>query len=267
MTRFNRFTKACKSALILAAITGFGFTAEDCPGQPTPSNHQGLKVQPICLDTGVLPPNNAWLCGQTLNLECGTQSLVDLYVQAQDTVCQDLGLKLEQSIFVKAGTYQVNAQADADGDGVHSPYCSATLELEDTQPPVITSNSVVELWPPNHKFHTVNIDDCVKVKDACDDDLDIAFISLTSDEGENGQGDGNTSSDVQFTDCQNLALRSERQGGSDGRVYSAKWRATDDSGNITEGICKIVVPHSQGKGGQAVDSGAAYQLDFSSTCN
>jgi len=56
-----------------------------------------------------------------------------------------------------------------------------------------------------------------------------------------------------------VQLRSERQGGSNGRVYKLGWKATDDSGNETEGKCVVVVPHDQ-SGREAIDDGAADEM-------
>jgi hypothetical protein len=56
-----------------------------------------------------------------------------------------------------------------------------------------------------------------------------------------------------------VQLRSERQGGSNGRVYTLGWTAVDDSGNETDGECVVSVPHDQG-GEEAVDDGPAYEV-------
>ncbi len=52
-------------------------------------------------------------------------------------------------------------------------------------------------------------------------------------------------------DLRSFALRSERQGGGDGRVYRVNW--ADDAG--VTGSCEFDVPHDQGPAHGAVDSG------------
>jgi hypothetical protein len=54
-------------------------------------------------------------------------------------------------------------------------------------------------------------------------------------------------------------LRSERQGGSNGRVYTITFKVTDASGNSTTATAKVVVDHSQ-NGSGAVDDGPHYTV-------
>jgi len=74
----------------------------------------------------------------------------------------------------------------------------------------------------------------------------------------NDTGDGNTEPDI-ILGCDEVQLRSERRGPSNGRVYRLGWRAADDAGNETEGECVVTVPHDQ-SGREAIDDGPAYQL-------
>jgi hypothetical protein len=43
-----------------------------------------------------------------------------------------------------------------------------------------------------------------------------------------------------------IQLRSERQGGGDGRCYMIDITATDSAGNPATSSCCLVVPHDQG---------------------
>ncbi len=112
------------------------------------------------------------------------------------------------------------------------------------------------LWPPNHKYHTITGADCVV--DACDENVRVTFLSASSDEPVNAKGDGNTEPDIVLA-CDHVQLRSERQGGSNGRVYTLGWKAVDEAGNETDGECIVTVHHDQ-SGRQAVDDGPAYAL-------
>ena len=69
---------------------------------------------------------------------------------------------------------------------------SATITVEDTQPPVVRVKAEPRyLWPPNHKMHEVEIK--VRVADSCGgDDVTVELVSATSNEPDNGRGDGNT---------------------------------------------------------------------------
>ena len=85
----------------------------------------------------------------------------------------------------------------------------------------------------------------------------IFVTAVTSDEADNGRGDGNTEADINLLDDFTVELRSERQGGGDGRVYRIEYE-TDDG---ETGACEIHVPHDQGPFGGAVDSGEANRVD------
>jgi hypothetical protein len=123
------------------------------------------------------------------------------------------------------------------------------VTVSDTTPPalVVLADPMV-LWPPNHKLHEVEAH--VMVTDVCDPDPDVVLTSLTSSEPDNGTGDGDTVGDIQGadigTDDRNFLLRAERAGNGDGRVYTALYNVTDDSGNSTNGLAQVIVPHDQG---------------------
>lgn len=86
----------------------------------------------------------------------------------------------------------------------------------------------------------------------------VQIVGVTSDEPENGAGDGDTLNDIVIAaDCKSLQLRSERMGSGDGRVYTITLRVADDSGNISTTTVKVNVPKSQ-NGSTAIDSGPHY---------
>ncbi|MBW1907032.1 MAG: hypothetical protein JRJ24_17370, partial [Deltaproteobacteria bacterium] len=87
----------------------------------------------------------------------------------------------------------------------------------------------------------------------------------SSDEPVNDKGDGNTEPDI-ILSCDSVELRAERQGGSDGRVYSLEYRAVDDDGNETSGTCTVVVPHDQ-SGDEAIAQEPAYTIDQENECD
>lgn len=79
----------------------------------------------------------------------------------------------------------------------------------------------------------------------------ILMARVTSDQPLNGIGDGNTSED--FTepeiDQENgiiyLALRSERKGQGNGRIYNIIIGAADAAGNYSEAIVQIIAPRNR----------------------
>jgi len=140
-----------------------------------------------------------------------------------------------------------------------------TITVEDREAPVVTGiTDPISIWPPNHKYVTFTAEDFVLiVSDNCTDLSldDFVIAQATSDEPEdaNGSGDGSTRNDIAISpDLKKVALRSERQGKGNGRVYTLVFKVMDDSGNATETAFQVHVPHS--KKGSAVDDGPAYAV-------
>ncbi len=133
--------------------------------------------------------------------------------------------------------------------------------LPDTTPPSIEIGGMTELWPPNHKYHTFKLSDCVSVMDNVDEQMDVdelgRIISIYSDEPEEvqGNGDGNTYDDIVILSDYEFKVRSERQGTSNGRVYGVTFEISDQSGNQATATFYLGVPHDQ-SGDPPVDSGA-----------
>jgi len=130
------------------------------------------------------------------------------------------------------------------------------IVVSDTNPPTLTLvPNPSSLWPPNHKMRSVKV--VVIATDVCDSNPTVVLGSLTSSEPDNGLGDGDTSGDIQGadlgTDDRSFQLRAERSGTGTGRVYSAIYTVKDASGNSTDGLTTVVVPHDQGdeKSGKA----------------
>ena len=143
------------------------------------------------------------------------------------------------------GTHQIGLSvSDSNAPAVT---CSTTVTVQDTTPPEIrqitaTPNS---LWPPNHKMVKVKLG--VEAVDVCGS-VTSRIISVTSNEPENGVGDGNTRRDWQVTGALSLNLRAERSGKGSGRTYTIAIEATDEIGNKTTGQTIVTVPHDKGKG-------------------
>lgn len=162
------------------------------------------------------------------------------------------------------GTYTITYTSS---DGVRTSTATRTVNVVDTIPPVITLKTTpITLWPPNHKYTTVNVTDMVQsVSDSCGGTLSVSNVvvaKVTSDENENDDGDGNTTNDIVIaTNCKSVQLRSERSGNGDGRVYSVTLRIKDAAGNAGTAVFKVTVPKSQGNGGAAVDSGPKYTIN------
>ena len=113
---------------------------------------------------------------------------------------------------------------------------------ETTPPLVDVTVSPDMLWPPNHKYVTVEA--TVAVTDA-DPNATVTLFSVTSNESDNGLGDGDKPNDIVILDDFTFKLRAERSGTGDGRVYTITYEVTDFCGNSTVASAVVTVPHSQ----------------------
>ncbi len=171
------------------------------------------------------------------------------------------------------GSHTIELTVD-DGNG-ETDTDVVLITIEDTTPPIITLNPAIMLWPPNHKYVTISISQCVaEVSDACAGGIPLSAVkiaSVSSDEPEDapdGQctitdplhicfnGDGSTTSDMVIAaDCQSVNLRSERAASNNGRVYTLNLEVSDASGNVATAAFEVSVPHDQGGGSVVVDNG------------
>jgi serine protease len=129
--------------------------------------------------------------------------------------------------------------------------CQALVTVEDTTPPNIMVEVTPDcLWPPNHKM--AEIEATVTVTDVCDPNPIFLLVSIHSSEPANDKGDGNTDVDIEdasyLTDDTMFSLRSERQGGGDGRVYTIIYAGVDAHGNAAFDTAYVRVPHDRGGG-------------------
>jgi hypothetical protein len=153
----------------------------------------------------------------------------------------------------------------ATDDAGNAASCSFTVMVEDAEVPGISAiPDPMVLWPPNHKYVVIQRADLVLgVWDNCAGLAPeaVTVAKVTSDEPENvqGNGDGNTYDDIVIgPGCEYVALRKERQGSGNGRVYTIHLSVEDEAGNEGTATVEVHVPHS--KKGTAVDDGPVYEV-------
>ena len=125
--------------------------------------------------------------------------------------------------------------------------CSATVTVIDVTPPALmVSLSPDNLWPPNHQM--VDVEATVFATDNCGDPM-VVLTGISSNELDNGSGDGNTINDIQGADTGTsdfaFQLRAERSAHGEGRIYTAVYTAMDASGNMAVAENYAFVPHDQ----------------------
>ena len=123
------------------------------------------------------------------------------------------------------------------------------IKVDKKAPAVSCSVNPKGLWPPNHKLVTVNAS--VTVRDEGSGPGEFKLTSATSDEPDNGLGDGDTSNDIQGfvvgTADTSGKLRAERSGTGDGRVYTLTYEGADAAGNLANCAVLVTVSHDRGR--------------------
>jgi prepilin-type N-terminal cleavage/methylation domain-containing protein/prepilin-type processing-associated H-X9-DG protein len=141
------------------------------------------------------------------------------------------------------GTTQVTWEAvDAAGNRTTAVQ---QVTITDTQAPVVSSvrASTTTLWPPNHQMVPVT----VTVVATDNGPVPVSrIIGVTSNEPENGLGDGDTDSDWSFSAPLTVQLRAERSAQGSGRTYTLTVQTDDDAGNSTTRTLAVSVPRNQG---------------------
>lgn len=119
---------------------------------------------------------------------------------------------------------------------------TVTVAIVDATPPAVTLEaSPAVLSPPNHQFVPVAI--MTSIVDNCDPDARCVITQVTSNEPEDGLGDGDTGPDWVITGALALQLRAERSGTGPGRTYTIVVTCTDVFGNSTSRTVEVTVRH------------------------
>jgi predicted extracellular nuclease len=120
------------------------------------------------------------------------------------------------------------------------------LDLCEATPPQFDTLAVTPdtLWPANHRY--VDVSATAIVSDNFDPSPTVNLVSVTSNEPDNGEDDGNTVNDIVIVDDYEFKLRAERSGVGAGRTYTITYEATDSCGNSATASATVFVPLSQG---------------------
>jgi sugar lactone lactonase YvrE len=159
-----------------------------------------------------------------------------------------------------SGLASVSAPETIAADGIVTVHGTATdvagntsvvevTIMMDRTPPTMECETVSELaWPPNH--HLVPWVTSVVLNDLTSRSDGFVLVSVSSFDAGAGNGDGNTTGDLQgfivgTPDTSGL-VRAERSGTGGGRTYSLVYEGRDRAGNLAS--CTIVttlVPHDR----------------------
>lgn len=161
----------------------------------------------------------------------------------------DMGGETSNSVSVTATTSSSGTEYHAvytNGCGTATS-AAATLTVG-ALPTISVSLSSTLLWPANHSMRAITATVTTGGCSYCGD-LTVTLVSVTSNEADNGLGDGDTPNDVQNastgTDDRTFSVRAERSAlGAGGRTYTATYRVSDCAGNTATASATVNVPHS-----------------------
>ena len=121
------------------------------------------------------------------------------------------------------------------------------MQIDKTAPTLNLVLDKTTLWPPNHQLITVKAN--VYANDSLSGISSIVLTSITSNEPDNGLGDGDQSNDIQGAKIGTLdtefMLRAEKSGKGSGRIYTITYSAVDQVGNTTTRSAIVKVPYNQ----------------------
>jgi hypothetical protein len=169
------------------------------------------------------------------------------------------------------GVHVITLTVNDGAQGSDSDSVTITVNADVEPPTLVLADLSDELWPPNHKTTAYAVSDLVEsVSDDCSELSvdDVVFIGATSDEPDNGPGDGNTTGDVSYSvDCLEAFVRAERTGRGDGRVYQLFLAVTDGAGNTSEeAVFEVDVPHDRAHSAQDSGPEADYECVAIAPC-
>jgi uncharacterized repeat protein (TIGR01451 family) len=227
---------------------GHNFTYHLTASNSGPAAATGVTV------TDTLPANSTFVsasagCAQAAgvvtctagNLASGGSATFDIIVTAGSS-----GTSLTNTATISGN--------QSDPNGLNN---SSTVTTTLNHDPVCTAvNGGPDLWPPNHKLKLITL---TGATDADGNPLVLTITGVTQDEPINGLGDGDTSPDATVGPASNkVNLRAERSGLGDGRVYRIAFTGSDGLGGTCVGVAIVGVPHDQGGGSIAIDSGFVF---------
>jgi predicted extracellular nuclease len=149
-----------------------------------------------------------------------------------DLIDYDMSFKLD----AQDALWAPDAYRSSDHDPVIVGLC--TDEIAPTAEVTLNRDT---LWPPNHQYVTVKA--WVDAADNFDRHLTVTLVSVTSNQPDEGLGDGDMPDDIVILSDYTFKLRAERMGGDEDRVYTITYLVTDACGNSTEAWVTVTVPH------------------------
>jgi glucuronoarabinoxylan endo-1,4-beta-xylanase len=144
----------------------------------------------------------------------------------------------------KDGSYQID-YCSVDRAGNTEETQTFQINMDKTAPIFQLSLDSNAIWPPNHKMVPVQAN--LAYSDAGSGIATVKLLSISSNEPDEGLGEGDLPGDVQGAEFGTMdtqfSVRTERSAAGTGRVYSITYEVTDVAGNTTRQKVDITVSH------------------------
>jgi hypothetical protein len=157
--------------------------------------------------------------------------------------------------YATEGSYDVTLTVTDKDGGTGNDTLSITVL---NQAPICSdaTPSVGELWPPNHKYVPISVENLF---DAEGDTLAVTITSIFQDEPVNDVGSGKkTTVDGRGIGTSVAELKAERSGPRDSRFYHIGFSVDDGHGGSCDGTISVVVPHDQRRDRVDIDGGPLF---------
>jgi hypothetical protein len=220
----------------------------DCPGLDGPSDIE----PPTVTATPDRPANAAgWHDGPvTVTFSASDEG-------AQPSGVHEINVTLsgaendEQALAGATGEVTISAEGltrltytASDEAGNTSEPQALEVRIDSVAPTVACIAAPAVLWPPNHELRAVTV--MVDVTDAGAGASGFVLEQVSSNEADDGLGDGDTPGDVTGWDLGTAdgagQLRAERSGTGTGRVYTLAYEGADAAGNTAACTTQVQVP-------------------------
>lgn len=138
------------------------------------------------------------------------------------------------------GLTTVNCKATNTNGNTTGSFTVNVVPQPDHTPPQVTSITATpnNLWPPNHKMADVTV--TVIAVDDFDEAPVSHIVSITSNQPDNGTGDGDVANDIVITGPLTAQLRAERAQ-NQVRTYTITVETSDATGNVTQSTVTVTV--------------------------
>ena len=117
-----------------------------------------------------------------------------------------------------------------------------TVEVVDTLSPLLVQHPPIRLWPGNHQMRRVQLTECTVAWDVCEGYMNIpdrAYdLTVTSN------NPGRDADDIVIIDNSTFEVRARHNTHGASRIYTARFKVADSSGNVQQGTCTLYVPQN-----------------------